>query len=89
MIASQLSALILAHSWYPQSCCGGKDCRPVPCEQIHQGERDNDHGYFWQVGPNYEIYFSAERVHPSLDEGCHACVSDGYLGVCLFLAARI
>ena len=25
----------VAHSWYPHECCHDKECRPVPCAELH------------------------------------------------------
>jgi len=33
-----LVVLVVAHSWYPQWCCGGADCHPVPCAGIVIGD---------------------------------------------------
>ena len=64
-----LSALILAHSWYPPLCCNGigegGDCHPVPCDSIVE-TRD---GYEWQ-----HLKFTGDQVHPSFDRDCHVCV---------------
>ena len=28
------AGIILAHSFYSIACCAGKDCHPVPCDEI-------------------------------------------------------
>jgi hypothetical protein len=33
-----------AHSWYSEKCCHGKDCHPVPCEEI---DKVSD-GWLWR-----------------------------------------
>jgi hypothetical protein len=31
-----LNGAAVAHSWYDESCCHDRDCRPIPCEQIEK-----------------------------------------------------
>lgn len=57
-------ALLLIHSWYPQSCCGGNECEQVPCDSI----TETKDGYEW-----HGLTFNQYQVHPSLDQFCHAC----------------
>ena len=38
-----LAGLILIHSWYPNECCAEKDCHPVPCDEISEGENGAMH----------------------------------------------
>lgn len=59
------SASASAHDWYPQDCCSGEDCRPVPCEEIRQDE----FGYYWK---NLHFTWTMDRG-PSPDGGCHVC----------------
>lgn len=62
-----LSSGALAHDWYPQDCCSGEDCHPVPCEEI----RMDDFGYYWKG-----IHFTwAMDRGPSPDGGCHVCIT--------------
>ncbi len=70
-----LAAIVLAHSWYPQGCCGGHDCAPVPCDQVIETKD----GY--RVG---SLLFTDPQVSPSRDAECHACVHDG-IPLCLFI----
>jgi hypothetical protein len=66
---------LLAHDFYPPECCSGRDCRPVPCEQVSP------------AGAGYRYagrYFKPQAVRPSPDGQCHACFSD-YLNLCLFI----
>ena len=35
-ILSLALAIWLTHSWYPESCCAGHDCNPVPCEDLSE-----------------------------------------------------
>lgn len=53
-----LAATLLAHDWYPTDCCSGRDCRPVPCDEIHDNEYRGAH-------------FTS--IRPSEDNQCHAC----------------
>ena len=62
-----ISSLVLAHSWYPSECCSGKDCKPVPCEEILELNNGN---------LSYDgLEFTKDRVHLSQDKFCHACVA--------------
>ena len=68
---------LLAHSWYPPACCSGKDCYPVPCEEIHL------RGEFYEY---FGIRWSRDRAQPSEDGGCHVCINwKTNWGQCLFL----
>jgi hypothetical protein len=81
-------AVLLVHSWYPRSCCGGNDCRPVPCEEISRTDAGD---YIWRHAQR-AVTFSRTVVKPSQDEECHVCVEDevvSFIGVCLFLAPRV
>jgi len=67
------------HSWYPMSCCSNQDCHPVDCNQII----DTSQGYIYDG-----ITFSYDRVYPSLDQFCHACIHHYETvtnGLCLFI----
>jgi hypothetical protein len=60
-----ISSLLFIHSWYPEECCSGKDCKAVPCEQITELNNGN---------LKYEaLEFSQEKIHPSQDKYCHVC----------------
>lgn len=76
-------ALLFVHSWYPQACCGGQDCRPVPCAEI----RPIPSGWIW-----HGVEFSRLVMKPSPDGACHVCVSNNSMGangnpfgLCIFL----
>jgi hypothetical protein len=72
--------LILAHMGYPSACCGGKDCHPVPCEEvIRQG---ND--WVWNG-----IHFKDELRKESLDGGCHVCIAGNGVPLCIFLGGAV
>jgi hypothetical protein len=81
------AALILAHSWYPQSCCDGKDCHPVPCEEI--AEAISNGARQW-----HGIYFTKNHQYPSPDGQCHICVyaptqSSSTIGTCMFTPQEV
>lgn len=52
---------------YPSECCGGHDCRPVPCASI----RERADGAAYWTG----LFFTREQVRMSGDGSCHVCVS--------------
>ncbi len=69
-----------AHSWYPPSCCGQNDCHPIPCEEINEPKSGvlewNGH------------LFSGDKIKPSEDGKCHACIFDNGLvhhPICIFI----
>jgi hypothetical protein len=81
------SALVLVHSFYSQSCCGGKDCRPVPCEQI---SRMSNGDWLWDNAYQRVTFFPG-AMKVSEDDQCHVCVNDDTIppmGICLYLAPR-
>ena len=74
------AALVTAvHSWYTAACCGDRDCRPVPCDQIVE-TRDG-----WLYIPTRNK-FTPEQVQPSQDRYCHVCLgqADGR-SICAFI----
>ncbi len=79
-----LSLAAIAHdapsgSLYPQWCCNGDgktgDCKEVTCDSI----AETKDGYEWQ---GYR--FAPNRVMPSFDRQCHACIHDK-IPMCLFI----
>ena len=79
LISPAWASPALAHSWYPQACCGGEDCKPVPCAEIVALE----HGWMWN-----KIFFERSVLHPSEDGGCHVCINrnnTAFPGTCIFL----
>ena len=80
--------LLLVHYFYSAECCGGKDCHPVPCDEIV----NDASGFRWQ-----NIHFDRKLMRVSQDGECHVCVSNyewatptgpnGY-GVCIYLPPR-
>src|SRR5260370_9326430 len=63
-----LAALLLAHSWYPGSCCGERDCRPVPCSEIRQEGSNLVYG---------KMLFLPHMRQYSQDGPCHECCRFG------------
>ena len=72
-----------AHSWYDSRCCSGRDCHPVPCEQLSVAADGS--AVFLPTG----IPFFRENVLPSLDARCHICTShpgtNGGYGYCAYV----
>ena len=62
-----LNGAAVAHSWYPKECCHDKECRPVPCAELHYDGDSVRYG---------RIYFSKRMIRQSHDEGCHVCYAD-------------
>jgi len=60
-----LAGLILIHSWYPNECCADKDCHPVPCDEISEGENGAMH---WK-----NLIFEGGQIRTSPDGECHVC----------------
>jgi hypothetical protein len=75
-----LSAIVLAHSWYPQECCSDRDCRSVPCESI----REDGGGIVSYQSPEGTEYRFI-RVKPSLDNQCHVCIGQAGGAYCAFI----
>jgi hypothetical protein len=71
-----MALILLVHGWYPQDCCGGTHCHPVPCEEIRSGPNQT---LVWNG-----ITFLNIHVHPSQDRYCHVCTS-GPNGLCAFI----
>jgi hypothetical protein len=71
------------HSWYPQWCCGGHDCRKVDkIDFLPDGDMIMHVGYIEVVVP------SKFPKQPSQDANAHVCVSIAsgtYRPVCVFL----
>ena len=77
ILALATSLVISAHSWYPQECCGEKDCHPIPCEELVQRPDGN---YQWE-----QFTFKREQVRASLDKDCHVCVFRNETPYCAFI----
>ncbi len=87
MVAALVALLLAtgahAHSWYDGRCCSGRDCHPVPCEDLSQGP-DGSVTYR-PTG----VHVFRENVLPSKDAQCHLCTSkpgrnEGY-GYCAYV----
>lgn len=74
------SIIILAHGWYPNSCCADKDCHPVPCEELLE---QSDGSWIWDI-----FRFNRNVVQPSQDRYCHVCTL-GPNGLCAFIQQAV
>jgi hypothetical protein len=71
----------LAHDFYPQECCSGKDCSPIKAERV----RVTGNGYL--VDGFHLVPFARARWSP--DEHYHACwPSSGRMLGCFFAPQR-
>ncbi len=83
LVALLLATSAQAHSWYDGRCCSGRDCHPVPCDDLSQ---DPDGSVtFRPTG----VHVFRENVLPSQDAQCHLCTSkpgrnEGY-GYCAYM----
>lgn len=73
------------HDIYAADCCGGRDCHPVPCEEVTAvGD-----GWMWR-GVTFEHH--TLRVAP--DGNCHVCINPNLAGpgiphaTCIYLPPR-
>ncbi len=78
LMLALLATAASAHSWYDQQCCGERDCRPVPCEQLVE---DNNGSWLYIPTGNR---FDSLQVKPSQDRHCHVCISSGR-SLCVFI----
>lgn len=66
-----------AHSWYPQSCCGDGDCKPL-----------EDNGTVRETADEYIInekwHFNKAMAQPSKDGRFHYCINTGS-PICIFV----
>jgi hypothetical protein len=60
-----LPVTLLAHSWYPQECCNGRDCGPIDSSRVQVTET----GYI--VDGMWKYDFKAARL--SEDNHYHLC----------------
>jgi hypothetical protein len=65
-----------AHQNYPSNCCEDRHCRPVACEEIAS---DGDY-WIWH-GSRIE----KTKAMPSQDGGCHVCITEKGVMLCIFL----
>ena len=80
-VAVLISAIpVLAHSWYPLTCCGNMDCFPVACDQLVETVSG------WLYVPTGNL-FKREQVQPSQDLHCHVCLGHGgeHRSICAFI----
>jgi hypothetical protein len=69
----------LSHEWYSAQCCGGKDCHPVDCNEIHSK------GNLWEyAGQTIEKW----KMQPAPDGQCHVCLHSS-LFLCLFMGGGV
>ena len=75
--------LVNAHSWYPQRCCGGQECRRVDkIDFLPDGDMVMHVGYMQVVVPRNFV------TQPSEDMDAHVCVSIAtgtFRPVCVFM----
>jgi hypothetical protein len=74
---------VTAHSWYPQPCCGGQDCRKVDkIDFLPDGDMVMHVGWMAIVVPHN---FARQ---PSQDADAHVCISFAtgtFRPVCVFM----
>ena len=65
MIGCFVASLILAHSFYSRSCCGGQDCHPVPCKELHEfpGGSWRWQGKDFGTGQNWQCHACVEHIN--------------------------
>lgn len=73
----------IAHEWYPGICCGGGECRQVPCAHLEPykvGWRYTPQSREEQMRSRGDTawYFERDQVRESPDGQCHVCTL--YLG---------
>ena len=81
-----LSSPAAAHSWYDQTCCGGRDCAPIPEGAVHAtGDgyeihlEKGDHPL--AKGPIFAfIPYGDPRIVGSQDGRYHSCLVPGFDG---------
>jgi len=85
-----MTFVLLIHSFYTADCCGGKDCKPVPCAEIVS----TYDGFVW-AHQNETIAFGRKLLRYSPDNDCHVCVARpewsgaSPYGVCIYLPTGI
>ena len=70
------AVILFAHLWYPLECCGGEECRQVPCDSLSEDK----YGVYWQG-----LFFEGNQVRQSQDNACHVCVSPNGRTLCVFI----
>jgi hypothetical protein len=74
----------LAHSWYPDKCCGGQDCKVVDSiDLLPDGDQ------LFHAGPISVVVPAEFKRLPSQDNNVHVCVyrigSGEYRPRCVFV----
>jgi hypothetical protein len=75
-----------AHDWYPQQCCSGHDCEPIPADNIGETEAGWEIDYCSNTRPGLCIkaFFKRGLEKPSRDGGYHACFNSSRV-ICFFV----
>ena len=74
------------HEFYSESCCTGKDCYPVACEEVTAVPE----GWKW-----HDMTFRKDMLQQAPDGQCHVCVIkeafwDSAIGPrCIYLPPRM
>ena len=86
LIVGVLAAPVLAHSWYPRSCCSDKDCWKSAPDNVTATQGG------WRIESSGEIVpYDDPRVHPTPPEGggtfhtCHLAGDPNLRILCLFV----
>lgn len=84
LAAALFTGPAFGHSWYPNTCCGGMDCKPVPCDQLVE-----DNNGWWKYLPTGNL-FHPSQVQPSQDQFCHVCVGMfDHRSLCAFVQSSV
>jgi hypothetical protein len=62
-----------AHSWYPNSCCSGMDCEPIPTSSVSQTARGFHVLYNSPRFGMIDEYIPMSTVRGSKDGNFHGC----------------
>ena len=80
-----ISTAALSHSWYPASCCSGRDCQPLPIDHVVE-TRDGWH--IKTCSPTRPIcidgFVARGKEKVSQDGGYHVCFNASRI-ICLFV----
>jgi hypothetical protein len=74
MLAVIYAALLLAHSWYPASCCGGGDCQPIDSKYVKQIPGGYEIDYY-EGNQHWSFTIQEVLVQRSKDDQYHICVN--------------
>jgi hypothetical protein len=64
---------VIAHSWYPISCCSNQDCEMVPAEAIRADSKGYRVVYVSDTFGSIDELVPASQVRSSEDSNFHAC----------------